>query len=365
VRLKSEALRRLRPGIAIAGLLALLIGLSMYLAGVLLAFSFLVATRETQSIKWTAALVWYSGVPTLSGLALLCFGLLTGFARRRLTHQVLQNPIEADTPLTICLTAFNDHESIGLAVTDFLSVRQPSHIIVVDNNSTDTTALVAREAGAAVVVEERAGYGWCVFRCLYEALEGPEDGVIVLCEGDRTFRSSDIDKLLLYLTHADIANGTRTTASLVEQGTQLTAAMHYGNLIAGKLLDLKYPGLATITDLGTTYKAMRRSTLRLLLGKLNPQVNLEFNAHLLDTALGLGLRIVEVPTTFSPRVGQSKGGNTNNARAAHVGLRMVIGIVFGWQRLGQLNKSENETARLESFFPDFRPLDESSYGPTK
>ncbi len=349
---ENEAFKRLRPGIAIAGLFALLIGLAMYLIGVLLAFGFLIATRQTQSIKWTAALVWYSGIPTLSGLALLCFGLLSGFTRRRLAHQVKQNPLRTDTPLTICLTAFNDQESIGPAVADFLSVREPRRIIVVDNNSTDTTAEVARKAGADVVVEERGGYGWCVFRCLFEALDGPEDGVVVLCEGDRTFRSSDIEKLLLYLAHADIANGTRTTSALVEQGTQLTAAMHYGNLIAGKLLDVKYPGLATITDLGTTYKAMRRSTLRILLLELNPQVNLEFNAHLLDTALGLGLRIVEVPTTFWPRVGQSKGGNTNNGRAAQVGLRMVIGIVFGWTRSGQFKQTSAETSRLELLRPN-------------
>jgi len=32
-------------------------------------------------------------------------------------------------------------------------------------------------------------------------------------------------------------------------------------------------------------------------------------------------------------VGESKGGNTNNRRALKVGLRMVVGIVFGWRFL--------------------------------
>ena len=38
--------------------------------------------------------------------------------------------------------------------------------------------------------------------------------LIVLCEGDRTFRAYDLDKLLAYAPHADIVNGTRTVERL-------------------------------------------------------------------------------------------------------------------------------------------------------
>ena len=44
-------------------------------------------------------------------------------------------------------------------------------------------------------------------------------------------------------------------------------------------------------------------------------VNLEFNAHFLDTALDHACDIVECPITFHPRVGVSKGGNVKNRRA--------------------------------------------------
>jgi hypothetical protein len=68
-----------------------------------------------------------------------------------------------------------------------------------------------------------------------------------------------------------------------------------------------------------------------LIAKLNSSVNLEFNAHFLDTALQNGFTIVECPVTFSPRVGTSKGGNVNNVRALRVGLRMIRGLSFGWE----------------------------------
>jgi hypothetical protein len=67
---------------------------------------------------------------------------------------------------------------------------------------------------------------------------------------------------------------------------------------------------------------------------LDPGVNLEFNAHFLDVALAQGCEVVEVPITFHPRVGMSKGGNVNNLRALRVGLRIMLGIVWGWKPLG-------------------------------
>ena len=85
--------------------------------------------------------------------------------------------------------------------------------------------------------------------------------------------------------------------------------------------------------MGTTYKLCRRDALQRLLPSLTPAVNLEFNAHFLDTALDQGLTLIECPVTFHARVGESKGGNVNNLRGFKVGLRMMAGMLFGWRRL--------------------------------
>jgi hypothetical protein len=153
----------------------------------------------------------------------------------------------------------------------------------------------------------------------------------LLCEGDLTFRAHDIDKFLSYIPHADIVNGTRIVEQLRSLDTQLTTFMYYGNFFVAKLLEAKHIGKGTFTDVGTTYKLCRNVPLRALLPLLNPAVNLEFNAHFLDVALTHDFRIVECPITFHKRVGLSKGGNTNNLRALHVGLRMLKGIIFSWK----------------------------------
>jgi hypothetical protein len=109
--------------------------------------------------------------------------------------------------------------------------------------------------------------------------------------------------------------------------------MFYGNLFVAKLLEAKHLGQSTITDVGSTYKLCRRDAVVALLPELNATINLEFNAHFLDAALAHGLVLVECPITFHPRVGVSKGGNTDNFRALQVGLAMIRGLTLGWKRV--------------------------------
>jgi hypothetical protein len=122
--------------------------------------------------------------------------------------------------------------------------------------------------------------------------------LIVLCEGDMTFRAADISKFLAYIPHAEIVGGTRIVEQLRSYQTQLSTFMYYGNFFVGKLLELKHLGKGTFTDVGTTYKMMRKDAVKQLLPMLNPSVNLEFNAYFLDKALENGLTIVECPITF-------------------------------------------------------------------
>jgi hypothetical protein len=206
-------------------------------------------------------------------------------------------------------------------------------VIVVSNNSTDGTFERAHAAGALTFNEPAQGYGRCVYRCLSEAVKQQEVQLVVLCEGDRTFRAYDLDKLMAYAPHADIVNGTRTVELLRQYSTQLSTFMYYGNLFVGKLLEAKHLGKATITDVGTTFKLCRSAALRRLLPALDPEINLEFNAYFLDMALRDDCRVLECPITFHPRVGVSKGGNTDNVQATKVGCRMMLGIVFGWGRV--------------------------------
>lgn len=303
----------------------------MYFAGILFAVFRVVLALKEPFRTWNEAVVWYSGVPVTIGLALVALDLALMFpAKRRQSRRTVLEPI-GDRRVVVALTAYNDDLSIAAAVADFLAHPLVERVIVVDNNSRDKTSERASAAGATVIVETRQGYGRCVYRCYQEALARSNAELIVLCEGDMTFRAHDLDKFLAYVDHADVVNGTRIVEQLRDYSTQLSTFMYYGNFFVGKLLELKHLGRGTFTDVGTTYKLVRRQSLQRLLPVLNPAVNLEFNTHFMDVALTHGERVVECPITFHPRVGVSKGGNVNNRRALMVGLRMMRGLCFGWR----------------------------------
>ena len=293
------------------------------------------------------ALIWYSGIPLVAGSMLISWDLLRNVTRLRQAKSVRNEPV-SNRSLTVTLTAYNDERSIAGAVKDFLSHPLVRRVIVISNNSTDRTIELAQQAGALVYNEPRQGYGACVHRALRQALGFEDTDLTVLCEGDLTFRAMDLDKFLAYIPHADIVNGSRIVEQLQDRDTQLSLYMHYGNLFAGKVLELKHLGTVSLTDVGTTYKLCRNTALRRLMDHLDPKINLEFNAYFLDTALKTGLRILECPISFHPRVGTSKGGNVNNRIATRLGLRMLVGIFIDWRGFTDRRTSPGEGARPTS-----------------
>ena len=316
------------------GVWALLIGLTLYFSAIILSIVRLLLLQRHLFVESIAGLLWASGFPTTIGIVLIALDLafLLPLKRRADRYRSALSP--ETSFITVALTAYNDELSIATSVYDFLSHPRVKRVIVVSNNSKDHTLEFAREAGAIAINESRQGYGRCVYRCLAEAAQYDDTDLIALCEGDRTFRAADLDKFIAYMPHAEIVNGTRIVEQLRERQTQLSTFMYYGNFFAGKLLEVKHLGNGTFTDVGTTYKMMRRQTVAALLPVLNPAINLEFNAHFLDTALRHGFSVLECPITFHARVGVSKGGNINNLRALKVGLRMIWGLTFGWSHSG-------------------------------
>ena len=316
------------------GVLFAALGFGLYACGISLVLLSLLIGRAAAAARLNVLLAYYSGVPIVTGIVLVLVELVFLLPKKR-AHRRVRVDAPQNQEVTVVLTALNDERSIGPAVSDFLAHGLVRRVLVIDNNSTDRTAEVAAQAGAIVIRESIPGYGSCVYRAFQEALKYTDTELILLCEGDRTFRAFDIDKFLAYVPHADVVNGTRIVEQLRDRDTQLSTFIYYGNFAAGKLLELKHIGRGTFTDVGTTYKLCRSRALAALLPYLDRRVNLEFNAHFLDIALRLGINMVECPVTFFARVGESKGGNVNNIRALKVGTRMILGMLFGWRILAR------------------------------
>lgn len=231
----------------------------------------------------------------------------------------------------VVLTAYDDEESIEASVKEFLSQRNVVKVIVVDNNSRDNTAGTAIKAGAEVVKETNQGYGFACMRGLYEALVKDAAEIIVLAEGDMTFRGRDIWKLLPFLDDADLVIGSRTHMAFTDSDSQMDWFYLWGNLFLAKVLELrffnsKFLAKARFTDVGCTMRAINKSALFKIIDGLSTGGS-HFSPHMMKVALEKGLRVVEVPITFRKRVGISKGASVNRKMALKIGFRMLWHII--------------------------------------
>ena len=268
------------------------------------------------------ALLWI----TVLGGATMAFAIHRDRRHARWPALEERPPLPVEPNIVVVLTAYDDAESIGDAVTDFRNQPNVSAVLVVDNNCHDETALVAARAGARVVHEKQQGYGYACMRGLREAL-ALEPDVVVLSEGDGTFAGRDVAKLVVYLDDADMVVGNRITPGLVDRNSQMDSFFVWGNQIGAKLIQLKFwewrfLGRTRLSDLGCTMRGLRSDALANVIDDL--QVGgMHFSPDMIMAALRRGLLVVEVPITFWPRVGVSKGASQSLRAGTSIGLSML------------------------------------------
>jgi glycosyltransferase involved in cell wall biosynthesis len=108
-----------------------------------------------------------------------------------------------DCPVTVVLPCLNEAASLPGVLAAMPEGCQP---LVVDNNSTDGTADVARRHGARVVAESRPGYGSAV----HAGVEAATTPIVAVIDADGSLDPHDIPRLVDELGRgADLAVGRR------------------------------------------------------------------------------------------------------------------------------------------------------------
>jgi len=202
--------------------------------------------------------------------------------------------------VSVVIPTRNEAQAIGRVLADLPS-DLVNEVIVVDNHSSDNTPDIASRMGARVISETRRGYGRA---CLtgFACANAPD--VVVFLDGDYSDRPAELPRLLAPIAEgrADITIGSRIAGPRVPGALPWHAL--FGNWLAASLITNLY-GLE-ITDLGP-FRAARADVLR--------AVELEETTYGWAVELILkgaihGLRIVEVPVSYHPRLGQSKISGT-------------------------------------------------------
>ncbi len=198
-------------------------------------------------------------------------------------------------------------------------------VVVVDNGSADGTAAVARQAGAVVVSEPRAGYG---FACAAGVRAAAEQGaeVMVFLDADGSFDPAQMPDLLAPISfgRADLVLGSRRSGGM-ERGAMPPHA-RLGNGLVALLMRLLY-GLQ-VTDLGP-YRAIRADLLAYIGMR---EMTYGWPTEMMVKAAREGARVVEVPVRYRVRRGgRSKVSGTlrGTMLATYYILFVTLRYAFG------------------------------------
>ena len=220
--------------------------------------------------------------------------------------------------IKVIIPAYNEGDSIGSVISDI--PKSVSEIIVVNNNSTDTTLVNAEKAGATVLTENRRGYGYACLKGMdYIAQQSEKPDIIVFLDGDYSDYPEELDKIVAPILNQnmDLVIGARKKA-LREAGS-MTFPQIFGNELATFLMKLFFG--AKFTDLGP-FRAIKYDKL----------VALQMQDKTYGWTVEMQLKVLrkkmaytEVPVHYKKRIGISKVSGTVKG-AIFAGIKILAWI---------------------------------------
>src|SRR5260370_30366925 len=109
--------------------------------------------------------------------------------------------------IAVLVPCFNEEAAVAFVIADFRKALPSAEIFVYDNNSSDRTIAVARDAGAQVRSERRQGKGHVVRRMFADI----DADIYVLVDGDATYDAASAPRMIdaLLSDHLDMVVGFR------------------------------------------------------------------------------------------------------------------------------------------------------------
>ena len=219
--------------------------------------------------------------------------------------------------IAILIPCYNEESSIVKVVGDFRSVAPDAVVYVYDNNSTDGSVQLAREAGAIVVPEFRQGKGFVV-RSMFRDVDAD---CYVMVDGDDTYPADEALSLCRFVEsgEADMVIGDRLSSTYF---TENTRQFHgFGNRLVRFLVNRIFR--SDVHDIMSGCRAFSRRFVRSFpVLSSGFEIETEMTIHALDR----NFLIREVPITYRDRA----EGSESKLNTVSDGMRVLstIGALF-------------------------------------
>ena len=221
--------------------------------------------------------------------------------------------------IKVIIPAFNEEQSIGKVISDIPVI--VSEIIVIDNNSTDTTSEVARNAGATVLFEKRKGYGHaCLKGMEYISESNEKPDIIVFLDGDYSDYPEELTKIVAPIIEEDIDFVLGARVNELRESGSMTTPQIFGNWLATSLMTLFFN--STFTDLGP-FRAIKYDKL---LALEMEDKTYGWTVEMQLKALKTNYSYREIPVPYRNRIGVSKVSGTVKG-AIFAGVK-ILGWIF-------------------------------------
>ncbi len=220
--------------------------------------------------------------------------------------------------IKVIIPAYNEADSIANVINEIPSI--VNEIIVINNNSTDSTKNNAVKAGATVLSENRKGYGYACLKGI-EYINGQtlKPDIIVFLDGDYSDYPEELTKLIapILKNNIDFVIGSRVKR-LREKGS-MTLPQVFGNWLATFLMKIMFK--ANFTDLGP-FRAIKYTKLLEL--EMNDKTY-GWTIEMQLKALKQKMTYIEIPVHYKKRIGVSKVSGTVKG-AIFAGIRILSWI---------------------------------------
>lgn len=151
--------------------------------------------------------------------------------------------------IAVLIPCYNESQTIEKVIMDFKQALPEAVIYVYDNNSTDSTDKIAKQAGAIVRYEYQQGKG-NVIRRMFREIDAE---CYILTDGDDTYPAESAEQMvnLVLKKKVDMVVGDRLTSTYFTENKR--PFHNFGNIIVRKSINFLFRN--HIKDIMTGYRA--------------------------------------------------------------------------------------------------------------
>ena len=158
--------------------------------------------------------------------------------------------------VAVLIPCYNEEKTVRKVVEDYRRVLPEADIYVYDNNSTDRTAELAKEAGAIVRREYRQGKG-NVIRSMFRQIDAD---CYLMIDGDDTYPAENAPEMVRMILdgEADMVNGDRLSSTYFTENKR--PFHNTGNRLVRGLINRLFS--TDVRDIMTGYRAFSRGFVK-------------------------------------------------------------------------------------------------------